>query len=113
MTAKNKDYTHKVFRSNSALIPKHKDKIKGIVITHGHLDHIGGIPFLIERLGNPPIYTRYLTSLMILKRQEECPHCGRGIRNCMMCDHYDGQSYNECGEPVAQRIVDKDQRRSL
>jgi ribonuclease J len=59
---------------NTQYLEENKEKIKGLVITHGHLDHIGGIPFLIERIGNPPIYTRYLTSLMILKRQEEFPH---------------------------------------
>jgi ribonuclease J len=45
-----------------------------MVITHGHLDHIGGLPFIMERIGNPPIYTQNLSSLMILKRQEEFPH---------------------------------------
>ncbi|MBI4086713.1 ribonuclease J [Candidatus Kaiserbacteria bacterium] len=59
---------------NTQYLEQNRDKIRGLVITHGHLDHIGGIPFLMERLGNPPIYTRYLTSLMILKRQEEFPH---------------------------------------
>jgi ribonuclease J len=59
---------------NTQYLEQNKEKIKGLVITHGHLDHIGGIPFLMERIGNPPIYTRYLTSLMILKRQEEFPH---------------------------------------
>jgi len=51
-----------------------KDKIRAIAITHGHLDHIGGIPYLVEQLGNPPIYARNLTALMIKKRQEEFPH---------------------------------------
>ena len=59
---------------NTQYLEENKHKIRGLVITHGHLDHIGGIPFIIERIGNPPIYTRYLTSLMILKRQEEFPH---------------------------------------
>lgn len=59
---------------NTQYLEQNRHKIRGLVITHGHLDHIGGIPFLLERLGNPPIYTRYLTSLMILKRQEEFPH---------------------------------------
>ncbi len=59
---------------NTQYLEENKHKIRGLIITHGHLDHIGGIPFLIERIGNPPIYTRYLTSLMILKRQEEFPH---------------------------------------
>lgn len=59
---------------NTQYLEERKHKIRALVVTHGHLDHIGGIPFLIERIGNPPIYTQYLTSLMILKRQEEFPH---------------------------------------
>lgn len=59
---------------NTQYLEERKHKIRALVITHGHLDHIGGIPFIIERIGNPPIYTQYLTSLMVLKRQEEFPH---------------------------------------
>jgi ribonuclease J len=59
---------------NTQYLEERKHKIRALVITHGHLDHIGGIPFILERIGNPPIYTQYLTSLMVLKRQEEFPH---------------------------------------
>lgn len=59
---------------NTQYVEERKHKIKALVVTHGHLDHIGGIPFVMERIGNPPIYTQYLTSLMIAKRQEEFPH---------------------------------------
>ncbi len=59
---------------NTQYIEERKHKVRAVVITHGHLDHIGGIPFIMERIGNPPVYTQYLTSLMILKRQEEFPH---------------------------------------
>jgi ribonuclease J len=59
---------------NTQYIEERKHKLRGLVVTHGHLDHIGGIPFILERIGNPAIYTQYLTSLMILKRQEEFPH---------------------------------------
>ena len=59
---------------NTQYVEERKHKIRGLVVTHGHLDHIGGIPFVMERIGNPPIYTQYLTSLMIKKRQEEFPH---------------------------------------
>ncbi len=52
------------------LIPK-KDKIRAVVITHGHYDHIGAIPYLIGKLGNPPIYTLKLPKAIIEKRQEE------------------------------------------
>ncbi len=59
---------------NTRYLEDNKDRILGLFITHGHLDHIGGIPYMIDRIGNPPIYTQYLTSLMIKKRQEEFPH---------------------------------------
>lgn len=59
---------------NTKYLEDHKDKIRGVLITHGHLDHIGGIPYIMDRIGNPPIYTRALTSIMIKKRQEEFPH---------------------------------------
>lgn len=58
---------------NTKYLEKHIDRIKGVIITHGHLDHIGGIPFIMGRIGNPTIYTQMLTSVMIKKRQEEYP----------------------------------------
>ena len=59
---------------NTQYLEERKQKIRGLIVTHGHLDHIGGIPFVMERIGNPPIYTQFLTSLMIQKRQAEFPH---------------------------------------
>jgi ribonuclease J len=59
---------------NTAYLKDKKDKIRGVVITHGHYDHIGAIPHSIGRLGNPPIYTASLTRGMILKRQEDFPN---------------------------------------
>ncbi|MDB5260191.1 MAG: rnjA [Candidatus Nomurabacteria bacterium] len=59
---------------NTKYLEEHKHKIKGVVVTHGHLDHIGAIPYLLPRIGNPQIYSRLYTSLMIKKRQEEFPH---------------------------------------
>lgn len=59
---------------NIQYLSEHKHKIKALIITHGHLDHIGGIPFLMDKLGNPPIYTRELTALLIKKRSEEFPN---------------------------------------
>ena len=41
-------------------------------------------------------------------RSEECPKCYVNIRSCRMCKFYDKSSYNECREPVAERIVDKE-----
>jgi len=58
---------------NTAYLEKNRDRVRGVIITHGHLDHIGGVPFLLPRFGNPPIYTRNLTAIMIKRRQEEYP----------------------------------------
>ncbi len=62
---------------NTKYLEKNQDRVRGVVITHGHLDHIGGIPFILPRFGTPPIYTQELTSLMIKKRQEEYPDVPR------------------------------------
>src|SRR6202042_168779 len=59
---------------NTKYLEDRRDKIRAMFITHGHLDHIGGIPYCIDLIGYPPIYTRRLTSVMIRKRQEEFPH---------------------------------------
>ncbi|MBU1091331.1 ribonuclease J, partial [Patescibacteria group bacterium] len=59
---------------NTKYLEARKHKIKCVVLSHGHLDHIGGVPYLMERLGNPIIYTTKLTKAMVLKRQEEFPH---------------------------------------
>jgi ribonuclease J len=56
---------------NTRYLEDRKDKIRGVFITHGHLDHIGAIPYIMPLIGNPPIYTRQFGAIMIGKRQEE------------------------------------------
>jgi ribonuclease J len=58
---------------NTKYLEHNMDRVKGVFITHGHLDHIGAIPFIMNRFGNPPIYTQNLSAVMIAKRQEEYP----------------------------------------
>lgn len=51
---------------------KGKEKnIRGVIFSHGHLDHIGAAPILLEKLGNPPIVGRDLTIAMVKHRQED------------------------------------------
>lgn len=47
------------------------NRIRGIFITHGHLDHIGAIPYILPKLNFPPIYGLPLTIGFIRKRLEE------------------------------------------
>lgn len=56
---------------NVEYLAKKKENIKGIILTHAHYDHIGAIPYVIGKLGNPLIYTMRLTKAIIEKRQEE------------------------------------------
>ena len=41
-------------------------------------------------------------------RKEECPHCGADAHVCLNCSYYDKAAYNECKEPSAERVLDKD-----
>lgn len=49
---------------------ENKEKVKALIVTHGHEDHIGGIPFFLKKL-NVPIYaTRFTLGLIELKLKE-------------------------------------------
>lgn len=41
-------------------------------------------------------------------RQDSCPKCGRDTRVCKGCVHYDPSANNQCREPSAERVVDKE-----
>ena len=59
---------------NTTYLEERKHKIRAMLITHGHLDHIGGVPIVLSRIGNPKVYSRNLSVLMMKKRQAEFPH---------------------------------------
>lgn len=52
---------------------ENKDKVKGIILTHGHEDHIGAIPYIIDRV-NAPIYGTKLTLGILKSKLREFSH---------------------------------------
>ena len=56
---------------NTNYLQDKKDWIKGVVVTHAHYDHIGGIPHIMGQIGNPPMFAGKMTAEIIKKRQVE------------------------------------------
>lgn len=56
---------------NVTCLESKKKNIRALLVTHGHYDHVHALPYLIEKLGNPIIYTAEFTKELIKKRFEE------------------------------------------
>ncbi len=56
---------------NVSYLEERKKNIKALIITHGHYDHIGAVPYIMGKLGNPVIFATALTKEIIARRQEE------------------------------------------
>jgi ribonuclease J len=52
-------------------VTERKDKVRGIIITHGHEDHIGALPYLLPQLDNAPVYATKLTNGLIRVKLKE------------------------------------------
>ncbi|MBO0795192.1 MAG: ribonuclease J, partial [Ktedonobacteraceae bacterium] len=48
-----------------------KERIRGILITHGHEDHVGGLPYILPTLGFPPLFATRLTQGLITVKLKE------------------------------------------
>ena len=58
---------------NMSYLKERKKDIIGVVFTHGHYDHIGAIPYINHKIGNPPLYASPLTKGIFMKRQADFP----------------------------------------
>lgn len=53
------------------------DKVRGLIITHGHTDHIGGLHHIYDKIGFPQIYAPRLAAEMIREKMKETPFAGQ------------------------------------
>src|ERR1041385_1532852 len=51
-------------------LEQNRELVRGVVVTHGHEDHIGGVPFLLAQL-NVPVYGTAFTLALVERRLEE------------------------------------------
>ncbi|HEY4475761.1 MAG TPA: ribonuclease J [Candidatus Paceibacterota bacterium] len=86
---------------NVASLEKKKENIRAIIFTHGHYDHIHALPYLLEKLGNPIIYTAALTKELIAKRLEEFPNLPKAkfivVKNgdkIKICEHFEAEFFD-------------------
>ncbi|HLQ66162.1 MAG TPA: hypothetical protein VK123_02910 [Candidatus Limnocylindrales bacterium] len=47
---------------------------------------------------------------MRVVRDAECPKCGRDLHACVQCRHYDRHAHNQCREPQAEWVTDRERR---
>jgi len=69
---------------NTLYLEERKSKIKGIICTHGHEDHIGALPFVVKKLDVPVYATPFAKGLIELKFEEH------GIKNAPLHSMKDG-----------------------
>ena len=62
-------------------VEKNRDRIQGILITHGHEDHIGGLPYLLSQIKLPVYATRLTAALIESKLKERNIHADIRVVN--------------------------------
>ncbi|ACL70301.1 ribonuclease J [Halothermothrix orenii] len=64
------DFGYELIIPDISYLVERKKKIRGIIFSHGHEDHIGAVPFLLERI-NPPLFGTDLTMGLIKSKLED------------------------------------------
>ena len=67
---------------DTSYLEKNADKVRAFVITHGHEDHIGGIPYVFQKI-NAPIYCTRLTQALIENKLKEYKTPQKVVINCI------------------------------
>ena len=85
---------------NVAYLEKKKQNIVAVVLTHAHYDHIGALPHVMGKIGNPPIYATSLTKAIVEKRQTDFPNAPKMniqiVRNgdkVKLSNHFDAEFF--------------------
>ncbi len=71
---------------NMTYVRGKEKNIRGVIITHGHYDHIGAIPHVVPRIGNPPVFGLPMTAGIIRKRQDDYEGSKINIREVQIDD---------------------------
>lgn len=56
---------------NMSYIKGKEKNVRGVIVTHGHYDHIGGVSHIVPAIGNPPVFASDLTCGIINKRHQD------------------------------------------
>ena len=56
---------------NASYLEGREHMVKAMFFTHGHMDHVGALPFVLDRIGDPDFYAAPLTKALLMKRLDE------------------------------------------
>src|SRR3989339_1208752 len=56
---------------NTSYLKGKEKNIRGVILSHGHMDHIGAVPHLLPRLGWPTVYASRMTLALVRRRMED------------------------------------------